>query len=57
MDMQLKRGLLDVCVARPVPTFGKLLPILMKYKAGKHIEDKDDTEIPVLKNAKKGILG
>ncbi len=28
-----------------------------KKYAGKHIEDKDDTEIPVLKNAKKGILG
>ena len=35
----LRDGLLDVCVARPVPTFGKLLPLLLKYKAGKHLED------------------
>ncbi len=35
----LNDGLLDVCVARPVPSFAKLLPLLMKYKAGKHIED------------------
>ena len=27
-----------------------------KYK-GKHLEDKDDTEVPVVKNSKKGVLG
>ena len=35
---------------------GVIVAETKKY-AGEHIDDKDDTEIPVLKNANKGILG
>ena len=35
---------------------GVIVAETKKYN-GKHIDDKDDTQIPVLKNAKKGILG
>ena len=53
----LLNGLMAVPNIFAVLLLSKVIADETKKYSGSHIDDKDTTEIPVLKNAKKGILG
>ena len=53
----LLNGLMAIPNIFAVLLLSGVIVVETKKYAGEHIDDKDDTEIPVLKNANKGILG
>ncbi len=53
----LLNGLMAIPNIFAVLFLSKVIVDETKKYSGKHIFDKDTTEIPVLKNSKKGILG